>query len=86
MLGIFQNKIELCTPTITSGVVSDVFGGMFGNDLSDEINADTSEIDTTRSLEWSANSNIKRNVERVSKDLESFYKTYGFNNIWFQIK
>ena len=51
MLGIFQNKIELCTPTITSGVVSDVFGVMFGNDLSDEINADTSEIDTTRSLE-----------------------------------
>ena len=45
MLGIFQTKPALFTSTITSGVVSDVFRGMLGNDLSDEINADTTEIE-----------------------------------------
>ena len=45
MLRIFQTKPALFTLTITSGVVSDVFRGMLGNDLSDEINADTTEIE-----------------------------------------
>ena len=44
-LGIFQTKPALFTPTITLGVVSDVFRGMLGNYISDEINADTSEIE-----------------------------------------
>ena len=33
--------------------------------------ADASEDDTTRPLEWSAKSNFKKNVEGVSKDLDS---------------
>ena len=70
MLGIFQTKIALCTLTIIPGVVSDVFWGKFENDLSDEINAGTSKIDIARPVEWLSNSNFKRNMERVSKDLE----------------
>ena len=33
--------------------------------------ADASEDDTTSTLEWWAKSNFKKNVERVSKELES---------------